>query len=108
MDDYIKRSDALDAICDDCDRGGDAGDCATCQNVKAVRDEIPAADVVPVVHGHWIVIDDDYTWDDETGDEVYRVLECECSECGERTQKDRPNFCDNCGAKMDGGVEDGK
>lgn len=52
--------------------------------------------------GRWIVIDDDYEWDDEADDECYVVLECECSVCGERTKKDRPNYCDNCGAKMEG------
>lgn len=49
----------------------------------------PAADVVPVVHGHWI----------EDGD-------CQiCSECGEEHCWDeyRAAYCDSCGAKMDGG-----
>lgn len=48
----------------------------------------PAADVVPVRHGHWI----------EDGD--YQI----CSECGEEHCWDeyRAAYCDSCGAKMDG------
>lgn len=52
--------------------------------------------------GHWIIIDDDYTWDDDADDETYVVLECECSVCGKRTKEDRPDECPNCGAKMEG------
>ena len=52
--------------------------------------------------GTWIVIDDDYTWDEVIDDEQYVVLECECPFCGERIKKDRPNYCDNCGARMEG------
>ncbi len=52
---------------------------------------IPAADVVPVVHGHWI----------EDGDVKI------CSECGEEHcwQEYRASYCEDCGAKMDGGEE---
>lgn len=52
----------------------------------------PAADVEPVRRGHWI----------EDGD-------CQiCSECGEEHCWDeyRAAYCDSCGAKMDGGVDD--
>lgn len=52
----------------------------------------PAADVAPVVHGNWI----------EDGN-------CQiCSECGEEHCWDeyRAAYCDSCGAKMDGGVDD--
>ena len=54
----------------------------------------PAADVVPVVHGEWITIDDT----------------SRCSECGYIPAYDSAiddlfysQFCPNCGAKMDGG-----
>lgn len=63
-----------------------------------------AADVAPVVHGHWIPISDG-AW-------------AECSECGEAYDVSDNGgmaafklFCDcykscpNCGAKMDGGAD---
>lgn len=51
-------------------------------------DIVPAADVAPVVHGHW-------------------VCGCQCSVCGDRhgpyNSRHKPyyNYCPNCGAKMD-------
>ena len=56
-------------------------------------DAIPAADVTPVVHGQW-----------EPGNPI-------CPVCGGNKFKDldadiwcdwQPDFCPNCGAKMDG------
>ena len=58
---------------------------------------MPAADVAPVVHGRWLC-DADF------------VI---CSRCeAEMNQKNSlgvdnfKNYCPNCGAKMDGGVDD--
>ena len=58
-------------------------------------EEFPAADVAPVRHGRW----------DKDG--------C-CTVCGEeaiyyweRSTHVYTDFCPNCGAKMDGGVDDG-
>lgn len=59
--------------------------------------QLPAADVVPVVHGWWNAT--------ET-----------CSLCGEKSTEGLdattwnywlPNYCPHCGAKMDGGVDNG-
>lgn len=59
-------------------------------------DEVPAADVAPVVHGRWIE-DHDYL---------------KCPECNVMVKWDFTffdignwNFCPNCGAKMDGGED---
>lgn len=59
-------------------------------------EELPAADVAPVVHGRWI----------ETYHEGYEMWGYDCSECddGFATKercKSKPNYCHNCGAKMD-------
>ncbi len=54
--------------------------------------KLPAADVVPVVHGEWVQTEAPF------------MNECEdCSVCGYRTVwGHRFNYCPNCGAKMDG------
>ena len=50
----------------------------------------PTIEAEPVKHGRW--------------DEKKRFVEC--SACGERRMITH-NFCPNCGAKMDGGTENG-
>lgn len=62
-------------------------------NVFGEIKEIPAADVAPVVHGHWTT-------------ECYNIPIC--SICGTYVSKDvynskdfTPRFCPHCGAKMD-------
>jgi len=71
----------------------------------AVRllDEIPAADVVPVVHGRWIKTDRGMREVVNTG-EVVRFYLHDCSVCGYHTgnQGRDFNFCPICGARMDG------
>lgn len=64
--------------------------------VKFGLDRIPAADVAEVVHGQWIK--DDFLSDDVNNAE-------KCSQCGELIGwfGNLPNYCPNCGAKMDGG-----
>lgn len=56
-------------------------------------DALPTVDAVEVVHGRWI----------KDGDVVV------CSNCGEEHAWDeyRATYCEDCGAKMDGGNEDG-
>ena len=54
--------------------------------------EAPTIDVAPVVHGRWIMHDDEFG------------LTCECSVCHIETMGDG-NYCPNCGAKMDGGAD---
>ena len=61
-------------------------------------DNAPTVDAVEVVHGRWekrklIVFDDEMVG--------YR-----CSKCN-TTWDAETNYCPNCGAKMDGGDEDG-
>ena len=59
-------------------------------------DDIPAADVRPVVRGKWEVSRTDYGWN---GAEF--PTHCKCTECGrEVPYQDKDNFCPNCGADM--------
>ena len=61
---------------------------------------MPADDVVPVVHGRWEQ-DSDGDWYCTNCDEVVAI----CESGRERTY--RKPYCPNCGAKMDGGAENG-
>lgn len=93
MADYIGRDAVYHAI--SVDGGLNAYEKAYC--IDIVR-KIPAADVAPVRHGRWV---------------DHCVRDWRCSECGDKIIKfrsvdgycydDKPNFCPNCGAKMDGG-----
>ena len=59
-------------------------------------ENIPAADVAPVVHGRWISYLD--------GDHIMPNRYYRCSRCG-RVESRRQPYC-HCGAKMDGGDSD--
>ena len=58
---------------------------------------VPAADVEPVRHGHWI----------ETAHKGYKCSLCNClSSLFDENLKSE--YCPWCGAKMDGGVQNGR
>lgn len=67
-------------------------------------EDVPVADVAPVVHGRWIRPH----WKNSN-------YCCDCSECGGEAmhrdyQWDKNGIypiCPNCGAKMDGGTDNG-
>ena len=92
MDEYIERETAIKALMNDAPEqvGYSREDAADCIRY------MDAADVAPVRHGRWvneqmIVGGFAETW------------ACDCSVCG-RTQREplwKPNYCPNCGAKMD-------
>ena len=88
MDEYIKRETAVRMVM--AAKWGDGSDGAMAMEIVA---SAPAADVAPVVHGWW-----------EPGNPI-------CPVCGGNKFKDldadiwcdwQPDFCPNCGAKMDG------
>lgn len=64
----------------------------TRQDIQDFLDNIPTADVVPVVHGKWISFLD--------GDHIMPERYYRCSRCG-RVESRRQPYC-HCGAKMDG------
>jgi hypothetical protein len=53
---------------------------------RKLMEDAPAVDAVEVVHGRWV-------WDD-------RFHDYTCSKCHNWDLK-TPNYCSNCGAKMD-------
>lgn len=65
--------------------------------VKDYLDLFPTIEVEPVRHGRWV---------------DHMVRDWRCSECGEKINKvrnvdgycydDKPHYCPNCGARMDG------
>ena len=91
MDEYIKRETAVRMVM--AAKWGDGSDGAMAMEIVA---SAPTADVAPVVHGRW-----------ESGNPI-------CPVCGGDKFKDldadiwcdwQPDFCPNCGAKMDGGAD---
>ena len=92
MTDYIKCKTALE----DFERCNAENPNWTPQRVKTLLLRQPAADVTEVVYGKW-----------ENGNPI-------CPVCGENKFKDldadiwcdwQPDFCPNCGAKMDRGED---
>ena len=62
-----------------------------------MAENAPAIDAAPVVHGRWIFNQEQWTWD--------------CTNCkgwvGSGVRISRYEYCPNCGAKMDGGNDNG-
>ena len=83
---------------------GDGYACVESMNIL----DIPAADVVERRHGRWVLFDNAMS--------MWNVWVC--SECGYRRKEgwmhteagEKPNalYCENCMAKMDGSVNDGR
>ena len=85
MTEYIERKAIRDALYD--------ADAITMSGVK-ILNQFPAADVALVRHGQWI-------------DSLARITPY-CSACGHshRCLIRTPNYCPNCGAKMDGELDE--
>ena len=92
MAEYIERESAIKSLLNDSPEqvGYSREDAADCIRY------MDAADVAPVVHGRW-----------ENGNPI-------CPVCGGDKFKDldadiwcdwKPDYCPNCGAKMDGGAD---
>lgn len=85
MGKYIDRDEAKRHLCQD-----------YAYAAAELLDELPPADVAPVVHGEWI-----------QGGYACGETEWKCSNCGAtewRTSCNRMKYCMFCGAKMDGGA----
>lgn len=66
--------------------------------------DVPAADVVPVVHGHWTLERDP---DDGNKPVCYHCSVCDSDGC-HTSIRIAYKYCPNCGAKMDGGGANGE
>lgn len=92
MAEYINREAAIRALLNDAPEQvsysrEDAADCIRYMD---------AADVAPVVHGRWKVVEG-------------TIENAVCSICNRHFQSyyEAYHYCPNCGAKMDGGSENG-
>ena len=75
--------------------------------VDTVENFPSAADVAPVVHGRWDDLPNEYmSVASKTG--AYHGNATTCSVCHDiNPNAFKTNYCPNCGAKMDGGAENG-
>lgn len=71
--------------------------CGTADYIYMIED-MPAADVAPVRHGRWEEASD--------GDGIVCPF-CRTDFCTIIYDTEYFNYCPNCGAKMDGGIENG-
>jgi len=107
MSELIERKEAIEAI----KKYGKDALSAGRKHIDQVDDivelcnmlaALPAVDAAPVVHGEWIGESDGYA----DGELVYDVWSCsKCDYCiddGTDNPELLPNYCPNCGAKMDG------
>ena len=85
---YRKRLADLEGWCQDVRKPG-------LKQALEMFDEIPAADVAPVVHGGWGCVN-----------KIDPISGYRCSKCRRRVGFDLTPYCPNCGAKMDGGDSD--
>lgn len=100
MNDYIIRNAAVEKAMEYCP--DDDGSCSKAgTDLRELLDEledIPAADVKPVVRGKWDGTADGYA----DGNLVYDIWECSCCGYDADGAEEKPtwNFCPNCGADM--------
>ena len=97
MAEYIEREAALHAILGEPTESHYPSWYA--ERIKA----LPAADVVPVVHGRW---DDSGRYTFPSGNAAVRCTNCGCALTESEYYLNNWNYCPVCGAKMDGGAVD--
>ena len=73
------------------------GGCCYIEDVQEWLDDQPTIEAEPVRHGRWIMVRDRYN----------QPLGQKCSKCGRRVKNGGENYCPECGAKMDGGDNNG-
>lgn len=96
MAEYIEREAVLEAMCKYCCEYDSENTECICNERLGVL-EIPAADVVPVVHGRWT--EKERIMYDSMREEDVHWFTYVCSVCAGEVMNNT-NYCPNCGAKM--------
>lgn len=96
MDEYIKRDGVLSKFNID-DMMNVNGTLISLQDARETISNFPAAGVIPVKYGSIIETIRD--------GRMKRVFSCCGTDFTEMTCWMTPNYCPNCGARMDGGVD---
>ena len=94
---YIDRELAFDMITDLAGMATTKAAYAAIWKSAKQLNKVPTADVAPVKHGHWTEINHSENF----GDYHFVCSECKCN-TPDRAYVVAPDFCPNCGAKMDG------
>lgn len=92
MSDYIDREKFIKLLVN-----RDLREIST-KTIGECLDKAEVADVVEVRHGHWIR---ESVGSDNSSEGYFKISMAKCSECGTCVMG-KPNYCPNCGAKMDG------
>lgn len=105
MAEYIERG-ALDKALTIAAANGKDKDRRTWAKAICVLHDAPAADVAPIVHGRWIIGTDNDDFDVKCSKcEWTDIFEVAGIATVERIAK-AMHYCQNCGARMDGSVND--
>lgn len=91
MTDYIKRED-VDTYFNNRNAW---------YNFYETLESIPSADVVEVRHGSWKIIEYEYFTCSECGYDFWNGCDCTAEAKEKLTNGDYPNYCPQCGARMD-------
>lgn len=104
MSEYIKREDAIGYIkhvYHESVKFYEVDEEEVIDSLVEALNALPSADVEPVRHGHWIR---ESVGSDNSSEGYFKISMAECSECGTCVMG-KPNYCPNCGARMDGEEE---
>lgn len=102
MAEYIEREEinkAMKEVCDD-----PSCPMHVAAEIAQIIDCAPTADVAPVVHGRW---DDSGRYTFPSGNAAVRCTNCGCALTESEYRLNNWNYCPVCGAKMDGGADNG-
>lgn len=102
MDEYVKRAAIMEFPIrkDHCDKErANEHFIFGIESVLEYVQNLPAADVAPVVHGRW---DDSGRYTFPSGNTAVRCTNCGCALAESEYHLYNWNYCPNCGARMDG------